>query len=396
MHGRTVDAGTPAEHHVDPETLRAVPHRPGELAALLDAGGDDTTLGTAAYLLGRPERTEHHLRRALDGAEPGVAAWRARLHLGAALRHAGRLPDAATEFARCAEGIDGLDGVTVSFLHQHLGTLHYDRGDWAAAGDCFATAVRLRAGAPAELRAGSRLAALSAHACLTARTAATEVDRLVPAMHKLAATTGGAELRYDHGAPPEAGMLTELRRLLGAGPVPAAVVRGIYRYYDQLDTSLDVLLDTGWLARDGDTLQASAAAAGLVADLAAHVDATAAAAWPEPPAGLDATITALLDGAAGTSEGPVFDAMVAAGRAVTGPAGLFDRVNALRYHRADAHATAWAAAGLDAAGARALADGDPLRRRIETATDLVNARAYRPLAPADRQSLVDGLRALPS
>ncbi|MEO3892706.1 hypothetical protein [Nonomuraea sp. B5E05] len=69
---------------------------------------------------------------------------------------------------------------------------------------------------------------------------------------------------------------------------------------------------------------------------------------------------------------------------------LFNRIAALRHHRADAHATAWQAQGLTAAGIVALADG-PLRARIEAETNLRAASAYRTLSADERDTLHGGL-----
>jgi len=379
-----MDAGL-SEHHIDAETLREVLHHPAELAAWLDralaaGSADHTALGVAARLLGRLQTAEEQSTRALELT--GTVA--DRLRLAHVYQRQGRFDDALVLLDRCRR--EAADDHTAGFVAQHTGTCHYDRGDWAAAGDCFATAVRLRAGASDELRASSRVAADAAHACLSARAIVVELDRLVPAVHYRAAAAGSGLYRA-HGAPPSAPVLIELRSLLAAGPVPLPVVRGIYRCYPQLDPAVDELVAAGWLERSGDAVRASGPCAALLADLRSTMDAAAQAAWggsPTVPA-LAETLDAVARAAVGTSPGPTFDALVGAagdGTAAgdrtpvgdrTPAAVLLDRISALRHHRADCSAAA--------AGA---------------AADRMAARPYRPLQPPARQSLLDALRAFPS
>ncbi|MDP4504061.1 hypothetical protein [Nonomuraea turcica] len=69
---------------------------------------------------------------------------------------------------------------------------------------------------------------------------------------------------------------------------------------------------------------------------------------------------------------------------------LFNRLAVLRYHRADAHAAAWQAAGLSAAEIVELRNG-PLRAGIETDTNLRAGAAYEVLSAEERDTLYDGL-----
>ncbi|MEV0582635.1 hypothetical protein [Nonomuraea sp. NPDC050310] len=72
---------------------------------------------------------------------------------------------------------------------------------------------------------------------------------------------------------------------------------------------------------------------------------------------------------------------------------LFNRLAALRYHRADAHAAAWQAAGLTAAQVTALPPGET-RERIEQETNRRAAVPYRVLTETERGAFLDGLLAL--
>lgn len=358
----------PAEHHTDPETLREVLHHPGELAAWLDrqlaAGSDDhLAIGVAARRLGRFDLAGEHLRRC------GTVA--GRIQSGALLRARGRPDRAVATLARCreeAEEAEGsLDDHTAASVAHHTGECHYDLGAWAKAGECFATAVRLCAELPE-----SRLAADSVHACLAARAVAVELDRLVPAVQYRAAPVGSGLYRR-HGAPPASTVLIELRTLLNGRPVPLEVVRGIYRHYPPLDAALDELVAAAWLERADGALRASGPCLPLLTDLRSTMDSAAEAAWDGHPAlpALAGALDAVVHTAAGTSPGPVFDAWVAAGGDGTPAAVLFDRMTALRYHRADCRVAAPATA------------------------DRLAARPYRPLEPAARQALIGALRVLP-
>ncbi|MFC7103272.1 hypothetical protein ACFQQB_24250 [Nonomuraea rubra] len=69
---------------------------------------------------------------------------------------------------------------------------------------------------------------------------------------------------------------------------------------------------------------------------------------------------------------------------------LFNRLAVVRYHRADAHAAAWRAAGLSAAGIVGLPDG-PLRTGIEAETNLRASAPYGALTAGERETLYDEL-----
>jgi len=71
-----------------------------------------------------------------------------------------------------------------------------------------------------------------------------------------------------------------------------------------------------------------------------------------------------------------------------------ERLNCLRVHRGDAHAGAWAAAGLTAEQMQDLGPG-PERDAIERETNLRAAGPYEVLDPDDRRFLLEALRSLP-
>jgi hypothetical protein len=76
---------------------------------------------------------------------------------------------------------------------------------------------------------------------------------------------------------------------------------------------------------------------------------------------------------------------------------LLNRLSTLRYHRADAHAAAWQAAGLTAAGIAAMPWGrwSLQRQAVEDDTDARAAAPYAVLTPEQRLRLLADLSALP-
>jgi hypothetical protein len=67
----------------------------------------------------------------------------------------------------------------------------------------------------------------------------------------------------------------------------------------------------------------------------------------------------------------------------------------LRFHRFDAHARAWRAAGLSVEQAQALTPG-PLRDQIEDQTNAGAAAPYTRLDAQERAQLLEGLAGLPT
>jgi hypothetical protein len=69
-------------------------------------------------------------------------------------------------------------------------------------------------------------------------------------------------------------------------------------------------------------------------------------------------------------------------------------LSVLRYHRADAHAAAWQAAGLTSVTMRQLPSG-PSRDAIEAETNRRAGVPYATLSPDERITFLAGLAALP-
>jgi tetratricopeptide (TPR) repeat protein len=402
-------AGTTREHVIDAETLREVPTRPAELAAWVerqrhaDMPADPvaerlqrTELGVAARLAGELDLAERQLRRAaeLAAAESPAVALRARLRLAHVHQWQGRFAQAGAEFAEC--GTAAATPADRALTHQHAGKCAYDAGDFDQAAGHFQAALRLRlaSGAEPSQAESSRLALDAADACRTAIVVATELDRLVPGGHRRIRD----ELRAGNwlpDRPPHFGVLVELRGPLLAGPVPLDVVAGLFRYYEQhIDAAVDELVAAGWLLRSANTLTATPNTVAVLDTLMAAAERALDLAWGWP-ADLLARLVAAVDGAIGTSEGPVFDALATVDPQSTAAVRLFERCNALRHHRADAHAAAWRAVGLTATSVAEVAATDPIRLAVETATNRTASRAFRPLSTVERAELGALLRTLP-
>lgn len=199
---------------------------------------------------------------------------------------------------------------------------------------------------------------------------AVELDRLVPAVHRGSARP---QVRAPH-----LWLLADVASLLAHGPAPLQAVLNVHRYEAGQDLALDELARDGWLWIT-DEVAATSRCLPLLREInEAHADA-AARLWPEPVA-LDITV----------------DHPFTAAVTGTAPAArLFDQLRALRYHRADAHAAAWQAEGLTVEGVRGLAADDPVRVRIEEATNRLASAPYRALSPTVREALLASLRALP-
>ncbi|HEY0807368.1 MAG TPA: hypothetical protein VGD84_20045 [Pseudonocardiaceae bacterium] len=189
-------------------------------------------------------------------------------------------------------------------------------------------------------------------------------------------------------------MLVELRGPLSDGPVSLQVVAGLFRYAEHIVDAVDDLVAAGWLRRSANAVVATANTQAVLDALRGAAGRALDEAWGLPLE-LLARMETVVRAAVGTSIGPVFDALAA----VDPPAGpavkLFERCNALRHHRADAHAAAWLAVGLTATSVAQVPTTDPVRQDVETRTNRIASRAFRPLSTVERSELCAMLRRLP-
>ncbi|HET8658527.1 MAG TPA: hypothetical protein VFM55_05970 [Micromonosporaceae bacterium] len=228
---------------------------------------------------------------------------------------------------------------------------------------------------------------------------AVEIDRLFVGAMAAGREGGGRELVARHG-PGAGGLLVEFRTALawpGRGVRPegfAAVLR--YRELAQARRGVAAQAAHGWLAVDADgTFSATERGHAFLRDLyALHAEVTGRL-WPGVPGQLVARVGRVLAAAVDAGPGPALHAMAPPYEPAGAPPGLLllNRLGTLRYHRADAHATAWAAAGQTATGIQAMAPG-PARDAVEEETNARAAAPYAALTAPERRDLLDDLSAL--
>jgi hypothetical protein len=189
------------------------------------------------------------------------------------------------------------------------------------------------------------------------------------------------------------GYLSDLRFTLPLRDLTRPQLAVIYRYRTTAELERDVQeqLREGTLADDG-ALRVTGKGLAFIHRLYDLHAAAAGRVWAgrdlPAPAGLVARVLGRAERLPGGALELVTPPYEPDG---TGPGVLlFNRLAALRYHRADAHAAAWQAAGLSAAEIVGLADG-PLRAGIEADTNVRAGAAYEALSPRERVTLYEDL-----
>jgi hypothetical protein len=230
---------------------------------------------------------------------------------------------------------------------------------------------------------------------------APQIERLTLAVIHASIKRAGPRL-MTYGVPPDAiDIVGQLRTGLAARPVPAAGLAAIYRYRDadQLRRNLDTLASAGIIeqADDGAIRATDTGRALLAVMYQSGAEATAGlwSAHQETVADLNELARRLV-AAAAASGGDAYAAL-APPYEPTGASPellLHHRLAVLRYHRADAHAAAWQAAGHTVDTIRGLADG-PERERIEAETNRRAGQPYATLSAAERSRLLSSLTGLP-
>lgn len=225
---------------------------------------------------------------------------------------------------------------------------------------------------------------------------------------------GGRELVAAYGGRDAVGYLVDLRNPLAAGrPIPPDGLAEAYRYHDP-DARQEIVqgsVDAGLLAQAPDgTITASERGQGFLRELFAQHDRVLADHWgpaaDQPGAHhdtlvgrLNELVSRVLAEAAATAGGAWAVNAPPHEPAGTPPAVLLlNRLSTLRYHRSDAHAAAWRAAGLTAAEMLAMPWGSPWtpeREAVEHDTNVRAASPYAVLTPEERLALLADLAALP-
>ncbi|MFU8873298.1 hypothetical protein [Micromonospora sp. SL4-19] len=233
------------------------------------------------------------------------------------------------------------------------------------------------------------------------------IDRVFVAGMLAGRDGGGAELSSRYGGPAATGFLVELRTRLAtpggtvSGPGFAAVTR--YRDPATCQRTLDKQVAYGMLQRvpDGGLCATERGLAFLAELWQLHAEVTEElwAGHDDRVGRLVPTLGRLLAYAlvlAESDEPGAFAAMAPPHEPAGAPAAvlLLNRLSALRYHRADAHAAAWAAAGHTATSIAGLPPG-PERLAIEQETDRRAAGPYAVLTAEERLVMLADLSALP-
>ena len=245
-----------------------------------------------------------------------------------------------------------------------------------------------------------------------ARLLAPAIDRVFRGGMHAARDRGGRELVGRHGGSDAVGWLIEFRTALAwpgrevSADGFAAVTR--YRDADQCRASLssaaqrgalELTADGGFRATDRGhefLTELYRSHAKATADLCADHRARVERLLDSVAVVLDAALAPLLDGADATRRG-AFAAMAPPYEPPEADPGLLllNRLGTLRYHRADAHAAAWVAAGLTAAQIAAMPDG-PAREAIENETDRRAAPPFAAIRAPSRLTVLADLAGLPA
>lgn len=191
------------------------------------------------------------------------------------------------------------------------------------------------------------------------------------------------------------GLLLDLRHVLPLRPITRRALSAVYRYGGaaELDAEIREHVAQGALTVDGEgTLRVTARGMAFIDGVyAAHAGAVRRV-WAAHDLKPLADLTRRVLDRAGRDPGGALEVMAPPYEPAGTSAGvlLFNRVATLRYDRADAHAAAWAAAGLTAGTIVDLQPG-PLRDAIEDDTNHRAARAYDRLTGDERETLFEGL-----
>ncbi|WP_430498871.1 hypothetical protein ACQRWP_27555 [Micromonospora trifolii] len=221
---------------------------------------------------------------------------------------------------------------------------------------------------------------------------------------------GGAELSQRYGGVMATGFLVDLRTRLAApgGTVDGPGFAAITRYQDPVACrrTVDKQVAHGMIYRGPDgALSATERGAAFLAELyQVHAEVTEElwAGHDDRVARLVAMLGRLLSYALvladeeGDRVASAFAALAPPYEPDGTPLGvlLLNRLSTLRYHRADAHAAAWTAAGHTASSIAALPAG-PERLAIELETDRRAAGPYSVLGVEERLTMLADLAALP-
>jgi hypothetical protein len=228
-----------------------------------------------------------------------------------------------------------------------------------------------------------------------------QIERLTFAVIRASVERAGPQVMAYGVAIDALDIVGQLRTGLAARPVSAAGLAAVYRYRDadEFRRNLGTLASAGIIEQDNDgAIRATGTGRALLAVMYESSAEAAAGLWSghrETVADLN-ELAGRLVVAAADSGGDAYAAVAPPYEPPDASPALLlhHRLAVLRYHRADAHAAAWRAAGHTVDTIRGLADG-PERERIEAETNQRAGRPYATLGAAERSRLVSGLTGLP-
>jgi len=200
------------------------------------------------------------------------------------------------------------------------------------------------------------------------------------------------------------GYLIDLRNPLAAGRgLGPADLAAVYRYTDPAEVRETVRrsVDHGLLVEAADgTVTAAETGRAFLRELTDLHGRVLADRWPATWVDRLNPLLGRVLAAAGATGGPAWAVQAPPYLPPGTPPGvqLLNRLSTLRYHRADAHAAAWQAAGLTAAELAAMPWGSEWSQQRQAVEEDTNRRAadpYRVLTADQRLGLLADLAALP-
>jgi hypothetical protein len=170
-----------------------------------------------------------------------------------------------------------------------------------------------------------------------------------------------------------------------------------YSPRDQVDAALAEMTTAGLVDINADTLTLTAHGRAAQEELWSITDRVVADLWTGYD-DLSSRLEGLCDRAltqVADDPGPSFHLLYPphVPATSTAPTRLAEQLSCLRFHRADAHAAAWLAAGFT--GEQVTAPNATLPDSVEADTNTRAARPYQALSPSERTELIDGLLRLP-
>lgn len=227
------------------------------------------------------------------------------------------------------------------------------------------------------------------------------LDRAAIGVHLARPREAVRDIRERYGVE-RLGFLLEFRNPVLAGvAIPLAGLHAVVRYPGPgvVHEELDAMVDGGFVTLDGDELVPTERARAVVDDLVSVMDHVVSElwAWRAASFGRLQLLVERAIGSARSTGGAAFAVQTSAPISLPGRSEAFQLWNhlwPLRYHRADAHAAAWASDGLTAAEIAALEAGER-RDRIEADTNRRASPPWAGLTGDERLELLAGLGALP-